>query len=229
DNVWTLVEDKVLSLKEKIEKIGKPLKDWNVKIYRGVLTGFNEAFIIDTKTRDKILANCKTEEERKRTEEIIKLVLRGRDIERWRYKWAGLWLIGTFPALNLNIDDYPALKEYLKSFGERLNQDGKPGHRKKTNNKWFETQDNISYYPEFEKEKIVWQEIVSEPSFAFDNTGIYCESTSLLMTGKHLKYLFVVLNSKSGTFFFKHFYSGGGLGEKGYRYKKVFLEKLPIP
>ncbi len=93
DNAWTLAEDKVLALKEKIEKIGKPLKEWDVKIYYGIKTGFNEAFIIDTETRDKILANCKTEEERKRTEEIIKPVLRGRDIERWRYKWAGLWLI----------------------------------------------------------------------------------------------------------------------------------------
>ncbi len=229
DNAWTLAEDKVLALKEKIEKIGKPLKEWDVKIYRGVLTGFNEAFIIDTETRDKILTNCKTEEERKRTEEIIKPVLRGRDIERWRYKWAGLWLIGTFPALNLNIDDYPALKEYLKSFGDRLNQDGKPGHRKKTNNKWFETQDNIAYYPEFEKEKIVWQEIVREPSFAFDDSGIYCEATSFLMTGKHLKYLLAVLNSKAGAFFFRQFYAGGGLGEEGYRYKKAFLEQLPIP
>ncbi len=229
DNAWTLAEDKVLALKEKIEKIGKPLKDWDVKIYRGVLTGFNEAFIIDTETRNKILANCKTEEERKRTEEIIKPVLRGRDIERWRYKWAGLWVIGTFPALNLNIDDYPALKEYLKSFGDRLNQDGKPGHRKKTHNKWFETQDNIAYYPEFEKEKIVWQEIVREPSFAFDNSGVYCEATSFLMTGKHLKYLLAVLNSKAGAFFFRQFYAGGGLGEEGYRYKKAFLEQLPIP
>ncbi len=229
DSAWTLAEDRVLAIKEKIEKIGTPLKEWDVKIYFGIKTGFNEAFIIDTETRNKILANCKTEEERKRTEEIIKPVLRGRDIEKWRYNWAGLWLIGTFPALNLNIDEYPALKEYLKSFGERLNQDGKPGHRKKTNNKWFETQDNIAYYPEFEKEKIVWQEIVREPSFAYDNTGIYCEATAFIMTGKNLKYLLGLLNSKPVSFFFRKFYAGGGLGEEGYRYKKAFLEQLPIP
>jgi hypothetical protein len=93
NNGWTLGDDKVLSLKEKIEKVGKPLKEWDVKIYRGVLTGYNDAFIIDTETRNRILANCKDEEERKRTEEIIKPVLRGRDIERYRYKWAGLWII----------------------------------------------------------------------------------------------------------------------------------------
>ena len=93
NNGWTLGDDKVLSLKEKIEKVGKPLKEWDVKIYRGVLTGYNDAFIIDTQTRNRILANCKDEEERKRTEEIIKPILRGRDIGRYYYKWAGLWVI----------------------------------------------------------------------------------------------------------------------------------------
>ncbi|MGC8977683.1 MAG: Eco57I restriction-modification methylase domain-containing protein, partial [Candidatus Ratteibacteria bacterium] len=110
DSVWTLADDKVLALKKKIEEKGIPLKDWGLNIYIGIITGFNEAFIIDTETRDKILANCKTDEERKRTEEIIKPVLRGRDIGKYYYKWAGLWIIGTFPALNLNIDNYPALK-----------------------------------------------------------------------------------------------------------------------
>jgi adenine-specific DNA-methyltransferase len=229
EDAWTIATDSELKLKHKIERIGKPLKDWDVKIYRGVLTGFNEAFIIDTETRNRILANCRSEQERKRTEEIIKPVLRGRDIDRYRYKWAGLWVICTFPSKGIDINRYPALKEYLASFGERLLQDGKPGHRKKTSNKWFETQDNIAYYPEFEKEKIVWQEIVREPSFAFDNTGIYVEATAFLMTGKNLKYIIGLLNSKPVAFFFKTFYAGGGLGEEGYRYKKAFLEQLPIP
>ncbi|MBX0313229.1 MAG: Eco57I restriction-modification methylase domain-containing protein, partial [Sulfurihydrogenibium sp.] len=93
DNAWTLGDESVLSLKDKIEKVGKPLKAWDVKIYFGIKTGYNDAFIIDTETRNRILENCKDEEERKRTEEIIKPVLRGRDIEKYRYKWAGLWLI----------------------------------------------------------------------------------------------------------------------------------------
>ncbi|MFZ8858970.1 MAG: Eco57I restriction-modification methylase domain-containing protein, partial [Thermocrinis sp.] len=229
NNGWTLGDEKVLSLKEKIEKVGKPLKEWDIKIYFGIKTGYNDAFIIDTETRNRILANCKDEEERKRTEEIIKPVLRGRDIERYRYKWAGLWIICTFPSKKIDIEQYPALKEYLASFGERLLQDGKPGHRKKTPHEWYETQDNIAYYPEFEKEKIVWQEIVREPSFAYDNTGIYVEATGFLMTGKNLKYLLGLLNSKPVAFFFKTFYAGGGLGEDGYRYKKAFLEQLPLP
>jgi adenine-specific DNA-methyltransferase len=180
NNCWALGDDKVLSLKEKIEKVGKPLKEWDVKIYRGIITGYNDAFIIDTETRNRILANCKDEEERKRTEEIIKPVLRGRDIERYRYKWAGLWIICTFPSKKIDIEQYPALKEYLASFGERLLQDGKPGHRKKTPHKWYETQDNIAYYPEFEKEKIVWQEMsLREPSFAYDNKK-FCTNQQLI-------------------------------------------------
>ncbi len=88
-------------LKEKIERIGKPLKDWDVNIYRGVLTGLNEAFIITTEKRNEILANCSVAEasrfdgltERERTEAIIKPILRGRDIKRYYYEWAGLWVI----------------------------------------------------------------------------------------------------------------------------------------
>ena len=235
DDCWTLADERILKLKEKIEKIGIPLKEWKVRIYRGLLTGFNEAFIITTEKRNEILANCATEEERKRTKGIIKPILRGRDIERYCYKWAELWVIATFPALHLNIDDYPAVKKYLLSFGEeKLEQSGRTlpdgtKARKKTTNKWFETQDTIAYYPEFEKEKIVWQEIVREPSFAYEKGKFYCEATSFLMTGNNLKYLIAVLNSKPATFFFKQFYAGGGLGEEGYRYKKVFLEQLPVP
>jgi hypothetical protein len=239
DNTWTLGDDRVLALKEKIEKIGKPLKDWNVKIYRGVLTGYNDAFIIDTETRNRILANCKTEEERKRTEEIMKPVLRGRDIEKYYYKWAGLWVIiipagwtnnhrgrenpeeffkKTFPALYKHFMNFSNVKTRGKGLFDRDDQ----------GDYWWELR-HCDYYSEFEKEKIVWQEIVREPSFAYDNTGIYVEATGFLMTGRNLKYLLGLLNSNPVAFFFKTFYAGGGLGEDGYRYKKAFLEQLPLP
>lgn len=225
DNTWTLAEDKVLAIKEKIEKIGTPLKEWDVKIYFGIKTGYNEAFIIDGKKRDEILNNCKTKEERKRTEEIIKPILRGRDIEKWRYNWAGLWIIGTFPALNLDIDEYPALKEYLKSFGERLNQDGKPGHRKKTNNKWFETQDNIAYYPEFEKEKIVWNRITDKIIFSYVDANYYILDSTFMITGGNLKFLIAILNSNLIAFWIK--LSAATLGEGSYG-AKIYIENSPI-
>lgn len=223
---WTFSDEKVLALREKIEEIGKPLKEWGVKIYRGILTGLNEAFIITTEKRDEILSNCKTEEERKRTEEIMKPILRGRDIKRYYYKWAGLWVIGTFPALHININDYPALKAYLQDFGNKLNQDGKPGHRKKTSNKWFETQDSIAYYSEFEKEKIVWQRVAQEPKFTIAPSGLFCEATTHFITGPNLKYLLAIFNSKMFKFAFYKFYMGGGIeGE----IKGNFIGRFPVP
>ncbi|WP_279010963.1 Eco57I restriction-modification methylase domain-containing protein, partial [Synergistes jonesii] len=89
---WVILSPIEQSIKRKIEAVGTPLKDWDINIYRGVLTGCNEAFIISTEKRDEILANCQTKEERKRTEEIIRPILRGRDIKRYSYDWAGLWL-----------------------------------------------------------------------------------------------------------------------------------------
>ena len=104
------------SIKRKIEAVGTPLKDWNINIYRGVLTGLNEAFIISTEKRDKILANCADEDERRRTEELIRPILRGRDIKKYRYDWAGLWIIATFPSKHYAIEQYPSVKKHLLSF-----------------------------------------------------------------------------------------------------------------
>jgi len=226
DNAWILADEKILALKEKIEKIGKPLKDWDVGIYFGIKTGFNEAFIIDTETRDRILANCKTEDEKRRTEELIKPVLRGRDIGRYYYKWAGLWVIGTFPSKKINIDDYPALKEYLASFGERLFQDGKPGHRKKTPHKWFEIQDDTAYYSEFEKEKIVWNRITNKITFSYVVNNYYALDSTFMITGEHLKYLTALLNSNVIANWIK--LTAATLGEGSYG-AKIYIENSPIP
>ncbi|EJB41051.1 type IIS restriction-modification protein [Helicobacter pylori Hp A-9] len=221
----------LLDLRDKIESVGTPLKDWDIQIYRGILTGANEAFIIPTEKRDAILNACKTQEERERTERLIKPILRGKDIKRYSYEWAHLWVIATFPSLKLDIDDYPSLKTYLSQFRPRIDQSGEKGCRKKTSNQWFETQDTIAYHGDFEKEKIVYGEIVQEPRFYLDNGecelgSFYAEATSFILTGEHLRYLLGMLHSKLITFAFKTFYAGGGLGESGYRYKKAFIERL---
>lgn len=221
DNVWTLGDDRLFSLRQHIEKVGKPLREWDVDIFRGITTGCNEVFIIDNEARNKILASCRDEEERRRTEEIIKPILRGRDVKRWRYKWAGLWVIGTYRGID--IEKYPSVKLYLSQFKERL-------EKRSGGVKWYELQGGIyNTKGRFEEEKVVWQEIVRESSFAYDTSGMYIDVTALLMTGKNLKYLIGVLNSTPATFFFRTFYAGGGLGEDGFRYQKVFLEQLPVP
>ncbi len=157
DAAWVILSPIEQSIKQKIEAVGTPLKDWDIQINYGIKTGCNEAFIVSTEKRNEILANCQTEEERKRTEELIRPILRGRDIKRYGYNWAGLYLIATFPSRHYDIEQYPAVRDYLLSFGkERLEQTGKVytvngekvKARKKTNNKWFETQDSISYWDE---------------------------------------------------------------------------------
>ncbi len=171
----------LLALRDKIESIGTPLKDWGIQIYRGILTGANEAFIIPTEKRDEILKNCddvqkdeKGMSERERTIELIKPILRGKDIKRYSYEWAHLWVIATFPSLKLDIDDYPSLKTYLSQFRPRIDQSGEKGCRKKTSNQWFETQDNIAYHGDFEKEKIVYPCIMAkEPCFVYEEKGFY--------------------------------------------------------
>jgi len=197
---WFVGNEAELNLKTKIERIGKPLSEWDISIYRGVLTGLNEAFIIDTETRNRLVA------EDPKSNEIIKPILRGRDIQRYTHEWAGLWLIAFFPALHLNIDNYPTIKLYLLSnFSiKQLDQSGKKypdlnyNARKLSGNKWFETQDNIAYYPEFEKEKLVWKRIGSILRFSYDLSGIYCQDSTCIMTGKNLKYLCAYMNSSLG-------------------------------
>lgn len=152
---WVILSPIEQSIKRKIEAVGTPLKDWDIQINYGIKTGYNDAFIISTDKRNEILANCQSDEERKRTDELIRPILRGRDIKRYGFEWANLWLIATFPARHYDIEDYPSVKQYLLSFGiERLEQTGQTHivngeivkARKKTSNKWFETQDSISYW-----------------------------------------------------------------------------------
>ena len=130
------------------------MKDWDVQINYGIKTGCNDAFIVDSVKRNEILNNCITEEERQKTAEIIRPILRGRDIKKYGYEFADQYIIATFPSRKYNIDEYQSLKSYFLSFGiEKLEQTGKEyiingeivKARKKTNNKWFETQDSISY------------------------------------------------------------------------------------
>ncbi|WQY84025.1 class I SAM-dependent DNA methyltransferase [Helicobacter pylori] len=233
----------LLDLRDKIENIGTPLKDWDIQIYRGILTGANEAFIIPTEKRDEILKNCddvqKDERgmsERERTIELIKPILRGKDIKRYSYEWADLWVINTHNGYTsalkskippIDIEKYPATKAHLDSHWDtiatRCDQGDTPYHLR-----------NCAYLEDFEKEKIVYGEIVQEPRFYLDNgeceLGVfYAEATSFILTGEHLRYLLGMLHSKLITFAFKTFYAGGGLGESGYRYKKAFIERLPIP
>ena len=201
---WVILSPIEESIRRKIEAVGTPLKEWDISIYRGVLTGYNDAFIISTQKRDEILAACQTEDERQRTEAVIRPILRGKDIKRYGYDWAGLWLIATFPTHQYDIEQYPAVKQHLLSFGmERLEQTGRSyvingevvKARKKTSGKWFETQDSIAYWKDFEKPKIIWKIIGSRLAFTIDINGIMVNNACYIMTGDSLMHILGFLNS----------------------------------
>ncbi|MFV0272662.1 MAG: class I SAM-dependent DNA methyltransferase, partial [Macellibacteroides fermentans] len=138
---WVVRSQIERNIKSKVEQVGIPLKEWDIRINFGIKTGFNEAFIINKEIKDSLIAKSP------KNAEIIRPILRGRDIKRYKADFADLWLIATFPSKNYNIEEYPAVKEYLLSFGyDRLKQTGEVGARKKTNNQWYETQDSISYW-----------------------------------------------------------------------------------
>lgn len=227
---FTFSDENTSALKAKIERIGTPLKEWyGLNINYGIKTGLNEAFIITTEKRNEILANCKDEAEKERTAKLIRKMLRGRDIKRYSYEWAGLWVIGTFPSLKINIEQYPALKQYLSQFLPHIEQSGEKGCRKKTSNKWFETQDNIAYYEEFEKEKIVWNRISSDLCFSYDNQKNFILDSMFSITfysNINLKYLIANLNSSISKFWIKN--NAATLGDGIYG-AKIYIEKLPIP
>ena len=220
-NSWIILSPIEQSIKSKVEKVGKPLKNWDIQINYGIKTGFNEAFIIDGKTKDTLI------EKSPKNAELIRPILRGRDIKRYRADFADLWIIATFPSMHYNIDNYPDIKEYLLSFGyNRLKQTGDNGARKKTNNQWFETQDSISYWEDFSKQKIVWGEISDKSKFALDEMGMYPEATTFLMTGNNLKFLLAILNSKLGEWSFNQIGTRTGMGTN--RWKKYTLESLVV-
>ena len=122
---WAILSPIEQSIKRKIEAVGTPLKDWDIRINRGVLTGCNEAFIISTQKRNEILSNCKSDEERHRTAELIRPILRGRDIKRYEYLDSGLYLINTHNGVKgktsrIHIADYPTITDYLYLYWDKI-------------------------------------------------------------------------------------------------------------
>ncbi|WP_424680443.1 Eco57I restriction-modification methylase domain-containing protein [Helicobacter pylori] len=221
----------LLDLRDKMESVGTPLKDWDIQINYGIKTGANEAFIIPTEKREEILNACKTQEERKRTEALIKPVLRGKDIKRYSYEWAGEWVINTHNGYTsalkskippVDIEKYPATKAHLDAhldtIATRSDQGDTPYHLR-----------NCAYLENFEKEKIVYPCIMAkEPCFVYEEKGFYAPAPANIITGDktEIKYITALLNSKCIYFAMRKFYMGGGIeGEL----KTNNLEKIPIP
>lgn len=211
DESWTILSPIEQSIKAKIEKVGTPLKDWDINIYRGVLTGYNDAFIINGDKKNEILQNCKSENERNKTAEIIRPILRGRDIKRYSYDFANLYLIFIpwhFPLHNSKKiegaskeaeqefeNQYPAIYNYLLTHKKRLSNRNKA--ETGVRYEWYALQRwGANYWEDFSKQKIVWNRIASKKLFALVDENIYIQDSMHFFTGNHLKYLLAILNSK---------------------------------
>jgi adenine-specific DNA-methyltransferase len=186
----------------------------------GVKTGLTEAFLVTDEQRTDFIKYDK------KALELLKPVVRGRNMHRWITERDNSWLIGTFPALKLNIDDYPSIKSHLLSFGRaRLDQSGKTGSRKKTSNDWFETQDTIAYWGEFEKPKIMYQVFQVKPCFIYDEQGLYCNN-SIWIIPKDDKALVAILNSRIGWWLISKYCTAI---QNGFQLIWKYFGQIPIP
>ena len=238
---WVILSPIEQSIRKKIEAVGTPLKDWDINIYRGVLTGYNEAFIIDSEKRDKILANCLTEDERQRTAELIRPILRGRDIKRYGYDWANLWLIYIpwhFPyqfdesiqgasekAERAFKEQYPAVYSHMLQYKEPLSKRNKAetGIRYE----WYSMQRwGAKYWEDFFKPKIMYPNMTKYIPFYFDEKGFYQNDKSFMITGANVAYLTAFLNSSLFKFCFLDNFPElqGGTREL----RKIFFDKIPV-
>ncbi len=215
---WTLVRPTIIALMNKLRYAGKPLGELiEGKFYRGITTGLNEAFVIDQITRDRLIT------EDPRSSEIIKPWIRGRDIDRWRVDFSGLYLI--FARRGIDISAYTAIADYLQQFKNRLIP-GIPGGRKPGPYQWYEIQDSTAYYSEFEKPKIIYPDIAKEPEFTYDEVGMYGGNTMYILPTDGL-FLLGILNSSVVNYFYRQ--TSPSIQQGYLRFIATYMERIPIP
>ena len=221
---WVILSPIEQSIKRKIETVGTPLKDWDIQINYGIKTGYNDAFIISTEKRNEILANCKTEEERRKTEELIRPILRGRDIKRYGYEWANLWLINTHNGVKgriprIMIEDYPAVKAHLDQFWDKIKDRSDQGDTPYNLR-------NCAYLEEFSKPKIIYPNMTKYMPFVYDEERVLTNQKCFIITGNNMAYLTAFFNSSIFKFCFRDSFPElqGGTRELS----KIFFDKIPI-
>ena len=218
DAPWSILSQTEQIVMDKIHAKGTPLEKWPLRINRGVLTGYNKAFIIDNKTKEALVA------QNSKSAEIIKPVLRGRDIQRYRAEWAQLWLIDTHNGYGdtpaINVEDFPAIKAHLDKFYCQLEKRQDKGYTPYNLR-------NCAYHEEFTKEKLFWMDLTEDGRFSYHQGNMVCVNTVYLMSGPSLKYLCAVLNAALITWFMRNTALTSGMGVT--RWFSIFVETIPIP
>ena len=223
---WVILSAIEHNIKEKVATIGVPLREWDITIYRGILTGFNDAFIITSETRTEILSKCAEENERKRTDAIIRPILRGRDIQRYTYVNNGLWLINTHNGMKgklskINIEDYPSIKAHLDKYWDKISTRADKGDTPYNLR-------NCAYLDDFNKPKIVWKRVGSILRFSYDNSGMMALDSTCFATGQHIEFLVALLNSKMGHYLLKDS-PKTGTGDLLVSVQAIEPIKVPVP
>lgn len=247
---WTILSPIEQHIKEKIESVGTPLKEWDINIYRGVLTGCNEAFIISGEKRQEILDHCSNENERQRTAELIRPILRGRDIKRYGYDWANLWLIYIpwhFPfqfdsaiqgasekAERAFKEQYPAVYIHMLGYKKELSARNKAetGIRYE----WYAMQRwGANYWEDFLKPKVVWarlmriskNDVEAFPRFCIADAGFFVVDSLCFFTGKNMQILVQMLNSEYAAYYFLK--NIAILDNGGMQMRQQYIESIPLP
>ena len=223
---WVILSPIEQSIKRKIEAVGTPLKDWDIQINYGIKTGFNDAFIINTKKREEILSNCQTEDERTRTAELIRPILRGRDIKRYGYNWANLWLINTHNGIRgklerVHIEDYPAIKAHLDQYWDKISKRADKGDTPYNLR-------NCAYLDLFFQPHICWKAVGRKLAFALVEAGTFLTApASFISAGRYNKTVLAFLCSTVGTYFVYKNSDTTGAGDIMLNIQSLI--KFPIP
>ena len=217
---WDFNSVEEIKVIEKL-KSHKKIEEQFGKTYRGIVTGFNEAFIIDGSIKSKL------ENEHANSKELIKPLFEGKDLSKWYTPDTDKYII--FTRRGTEIDEYPAIKKYLEQYRERLTPRNSPDikvGRKPGPYEWHEIQDAVDYYEEFEKPKITWPNLQSTNKFCLDEKGYYINAPSVVLPIGN-KTLLCICNSSLIWFFLKSICvvrSGGYI-----EVKPQYFEQIPIP
>lgn len=195
DDNWRFLKSKDQGLVTRITENSVPLRSFlNERLYWGVKTGLNEAFVVDRATKDSLIREDRS------SASLLKPFVRGRDVKRWRLGDPDLWLI--FTRRGTDISKFPAIKNHLEQFRERLEPKpakwpaGKPWPgRKPGPYKWFEIQDNIAYHDAFEHPCLVGPSISDRPNFVINRLGTFCNNKASIYACDQPHALCAVLNS----------------------------------